>query len=74
MNSKHSLERLQDPVGLQALADGRSAHVTDVVPAEAEGVQHSVGLQALRNASYMRCFRHAPAEHGYELNDASAPA
>ena len=40
MNSKHSLEFLQDPVGLQALADGRSAHIANLVVEETEGVQH----------------------------------
>ena len=40
MNSKHSPEVLQHPVGLQALADGRGASITDLVPVETEGVQH----------------------------------
>ena len=44
MNSKHSLELLQDPVGLEPLADGRSAHVTDLVVIEAEIVQDPLEL------------------------------
>ena len=43
-NSKHSLEKLQDPVDLQGLSNCRGAHVTDVVATEAEGVQHPLEL------------------------------
>ena len=40
----NSLEDCQHGVDLERLADGRGAHVADVVPVEAEDVQHGAEL------------------------------
>ena len=44
IRSKYLLEGVQHRIGLEPLADGRSAHVTDLVAREAEIVQDPLEL------------------------------